>query len=337
MKINLIGVNIVLILSISFCSDSHNNTLQSVKKINGMTLESPPAAIDPSKFDPIRDLNVNYVCIVPYAYSPKNNPTVVFNHQRQWWGEREEGVEALIKMARSRQMKVMLKPQVWMHHGWVGDFILESPSDWELWEESYRKYIVFYAKIAQASKAEIFCIGTEYKLVAIQKPEYWIDLIAEIRKIYSGELTYAANWDEYENISFWNKLDYIGINAYFPLSQKQDPDISELDLAWKGISNDMDVFRNKFKRPVLFTEFGYRSVDYAAGNQWELNGNAFNGVLQEKAYRSFFNTIWKEKWVAGGFIWKWEFEESAGGENDTKYTPQAKPVLNTIREVYSIK
>ncbi|NEN25511.1 hypothetical protein G3O08_18625 [Cryomorpha ignava] len=336
MKAQIFLLGFIFIVCNTLCSHRNEERIRS-DKINGMTLESPPKAIDSSKFDPLKDLNVNYVCIVPYAFSPKNNPSVVFNHKRQWWGEREEGVEELIKMARSRTMRVMLKPQVWMHQGWVGDFNLESPADWKLWEDAYRNYIVFYAEIAEANKVEIFCIGTEYKVVSSQRPDYWIGLIAEIRKIYSGELTYAANWDEYESISFWDKLDYIGINAYFPLSQKQNPERKELELVWQNISSRIELIHSKFQKPVLFTEFGYRSVDFAAGNQWELNGKTFNAELQEKAFRAFFNSPWKESWVAGGFIWKWEFEENAGGENNTKYTPQDKPALKAIREVYWAK
>lgn len=337
MKINLIAINIVLFLILALCSDSHKSPVLIEKKINGMTLESPPVAIDISKFDPLQDLNVNYVSIVPYAFSPKNDPSLVFNHPRQWWGEREEGVEELIKMAHSRSMKVMLKPQVWMHQGWVGDFYLENTDDWKLWEEAYTKYIVFYAKLAEINKVEIFCIGTEYKIVASKRPDYWISLIAEIREIYSGKLTYAANWDEYKSISFWDKLDYIGINAYFPLSQKQNPEKGELEFAWQNISNDIELFNVKFQKPVLFTEFGYRSVDYAAANQWELEEKKFNADLQDKVFRAFFNSVWQENWLAGGFIWKWEFEDAAGGKENTKYTPQGKPALNAIKEVYGTK
>lgn len=243
MKITLIVINIGLFLSLTLCSDSHEMVSYHETKINGMTLESPPTPIEASSFDPLKDLNVNYVCIVPYAFSPKIDPSVVFNHERQWWGERGDGVEELIKLARSRDLKVMLKPQVWMQSGWVGDFNLKSAADWELWEDSYRNYIVFYAEIAEAADIEIFCIGTEYKIVSSQRPNYWLDLIAEIRNIYSGRLTYAANWDEYENVSFWDKLDYIGINAYFPLSQKQHPERMELELAWQDISERIELFK----------------------------------------------------------------------------------------------
>ncbi len=188
-----------------------------------MTLESPPKAIESTGFLPIKNIHANFVCIVPYGFSTINKHQVIFNHKRQWWGEREEGVIELIRMAKENEMKVMLKPQVWLQGGWVGDFVLESDKEWLDWERAYKKYILFYAQIAEKNDVDIYCVGTEYKTAAILRPDFWISLIAEIRKVYKGKLTYAANWDEYNEISFWDKLDFIGINAYFPLSQKANP------------------------------------------------------------------------------------------------------------------
>lgn len=105
----------------------------------------------------------------------------------------------------------------------------------------------------------------------------------------------------------------------------------------KIFPNASNYLRPRFQKPILFTEFGYRSVDFAAGNQWELNGKAMNLELQQTAYRAFFNTMWKESYVADGFIWKWEFDKNAGGVNNKKYTPQGKPALNTISETYGFQ
>lgn len=337
MKVKLILVYIVLLLGLGCCNDRRGVFSPLETKINGMTLESPPEEIDSSQFDPLINLNVNFVAIVPYAFSSNNDPKVIFNDKRQWWGERREGVERVIDMARLRNIKVVLKPQVWIHREWVGDFNLEKDTDWKVWEQSYKNYIMFYAKIAAAADVEIFCIGTEYKTATAQRPQFWLDLISGIRKVYHGKLTYAANWDEYENITFWDKLDYIGINAYFPLSQKKSPDVGELELSWLEISKHLKIFQGKFQKPVLFTEYGYRSVDYAAGNQWELNDKPVNLELQRIAYQAFFNTVWKEDWVAGGLIWKWEFKENSGGPDNNRYTPQGKPVINTIKRGYSTK
>ena len=52
--------------------------------------------------------------------------------------------------------------------------------------------------------------------------QHWWELIANIRQSYSGQLTYAANFDNYQEVYFWDQLDLIGINAYFPLRELQE-------------------------------------------------------------------------------------------------------------------
>ena len=61
---------------------------------------------------------------------------------------------------------------------------------------------------------DLFAVGTELKAFAKKRPEFWKQLIQKVRTVYSGPLTYAANWDEYHEISFWQDLDYIGCLLY---------------------------------------------------------------------------------------------------------------------------
>ena len=95
------------------------------------------------------------------------------------------------------------------------------------------EYIMHYARLAESAKVEAFCIGLELKHAVKERAAFWDGLIAQVRKVYSGKITYAANWDNFHNIPFWIKLDFIGINAYFPLSQENQPTSSELYDAWE--------------------------------------------------------------------------------------------------------
>ncbi len=55
----------------------------------------------------------------------------------------------------------------------------------------------------------------------------------ELREVYNGQLTYAANWDEYKRIPFWEDLDFIGVDAYFPVSEEKTPSIEQASLGWQ--------------------------------------------------------------------------------------------------------
>ncbi len=74
----------------------------------------------------------------------------------------------------------MLKPQIWIWRGeYTGYLKMTSEEDWKILEDTYRKFILDFAEVAQESKVEIFCIGTELEQFIIHRPEYWSRLISE--------------------------------------------------------------------------------------------------------------------------------------------------------------
>ena len=232
----------------------------------------------------------------------------------------------------------MVKPQIWV---WRGEFTglieMHSEEQWRILEESYSVFILTYAKAAQEIHADILCIGTELEKFVINRPYYWRKLIKEIREIYKGKLTYAANWDEFKRVTFWGEVDFIGIDAYFPLSDKKTPTVAELEIGWKSHKEEIMRIQKQYNKPILFTEFGYRSVDYNAKKPWfvdRLEGN-INLEAQVNGLQAIHNQFWKEDWFAGGFAWKWFHKHSeVGGGNNNRFTPQNKPGEETLRKLY---
>ena len=303
-------------------------------RIDGVSLESPPFELNDKRFEVFKEINAEWVAVIPYGFSRENLPKVHYDSEKQWWGERLDGAAEMIKSAKANGLKIMLKPQVWIFRGWVGDYGFNSEEEWMEWESSYTNFILAFANLADSLDVELFCLGTEYRRAASERPDYWIGLIEKVRDVYKGKLTYAANWDEYEGISFWDKLDYIGVDAYFPLSEAKTPGISDLMPAWRDVKSNLKALSDKFSKPVLLAEYGYKSVDRAAGRQWELKGNPLNLEAQRKAYLALYEALWNEPWIAGGFFWKWQFGKGAGGIDDKKYTPQGKPALEAIKNAY---
>ncbi len=109
----------------------------------------------------------------------------------------------------------------------------------------------------------------------------WTELIERVREVYRGPLTYAANFDQFESVSFWNKLDLIGINAYFPLRKRDLPDTSVrsrtslFKTRWTNILQTVDALRIRQGVPahrVLFTELGYTRRANSTIEPWAANG-----------------------------------------------------------------
>jgi Glycoside Hydrolase Family 113 len=311
-----------------------------IKKINGLSFVASRDAINDIHVNPVIDVNANFAAIMPFGFIKNlSHPEIVFNTDRQWFGETKEGVKQYAKTFQKKGIKIMLKPQIWVWRGEYTGFIeMTTEDNWNMLETSYSKFILEFAELAQEINAEIFCIGTELEKFIENRPKYWKNLIVEIKKIYKGKLTYAANWDEFKRTPFWNELDYMGIDAYFPISDGKTPTIEDCKQGWKPHKEAIKKLFNKHSKPILFTEFGYRSVDYTGKEPWKSDRNMtkVNLEAQTNATQALFEAFWNEDWFAGGFVWKWYHNhEKSGGQNNTRFTPQNKPVEVVIKSYYT--
>lgn len=311
-------------------------------KMTGISFESPPDEFPPETLEPIANVNAEWMAISPFGYSFNGAAEVQYNSQWQWWGETVQGSGLIADYAIAQGTQVMMKPQVWINGGgWVGTYDLETEEEWLNWESTYQDFILEFAHMSADKNIPVFCVGTEYKIAAVERADFWVELIDSIRTFYDGDLVYASNWDNYQNIPFWDKLDYIGIDAYFPLVESATPEVDELLVAWEPLVDELEAFSQQYDKEIIFTEYGYMSVDYTAWQNWENEGNVNNIGLnlngQSCAFEAFFQALWAKDWFKGGFIWKWHSDyPNAGGENDKDYTPQNKPVEEIIAKWYGL-
>lgn len=287
------------------------------------------------------NLNSNHAAVMPFGFiNDINSPEVKFNTERQWYGETKKGVSQYIDMLNKNGIEIMLKPQIWIRGGeFTGALEMKTEEEWQVLESTYKKFIITYAELAAETNVEIFCVGTELEKFVENRPTYWKQLIKEIKEIYKGKLTYASNWDEYTKTTFWEDLDYIGIDAYFPLSEEQSPSVESLRKSWQQWKVGIEKIAIAKKRPILFTEYGYRSMDYTAKKPWLVDRNEENVNLeaQVNATKAIIQEFWSEDWFAGGYVWKWFIDhKQSGGNNDNRFTPQNKPAEQTLKELYKI-
>lgn len=310
-------------------------------KINGVSFVASREPVSEEQVDEVVRLNANHAAVMPFGFIRDiNSPDIIFDTDRQWYGETKKGAVQYVELLHQKGIKTMVKPQIWIWKGeFTGTLKMTSEADWQALEESYEKFILAYAEMAQKVDAEIFCIGTELEQFVIMRPEYWKSLIAKIRKAYKGKLTYAANWDEYPRVPFWGDLDYIGIDAYFPLSEEKTPSVAQLKAGWQGPKAKIKTMSQTCSKPVLFTEYGYRSMDQPAWKPWlvDRNEEPVNLTAQANATQAILEEFWTEDWFAGGYVWKWFIAHGkSGGENDNRFTPQNKPAEDVLREAYKI-
>lgn len=282
------------------------------------------------------DAGVKSVSIVVTWYQEKYNSTEMTQTDRT---PSDSSVRHAIRKAHEYGMNVMLKPHIDLiseDGNSRSDIGFNSPEKWKAWFSNYLRFITHYALIAREENVEFFCIGTELAFAATQTI-YWEEtLIPETRKVFPGQIVYAANWDEYSQVEFWDELDYIGIDSYFPLSNKDNPPLDELRAGWKKWLAEIESVQKKYDKPVIFTESGYCSADSAARKPWEeaMSGNA-NTALQADCYRALLETFWDKPWFYGIYWWSWNTYAGSGGNNNKKFTPQNKPALEDMKLWYN--
>src|SRR5260370_2369888 len=263
---------------------------------------------------------VNAIALVPYGFSNKTEPVIRFGGG---W-ERAESIEGVTALAHERGLKVMLKPQLWGHGSFPGDIHFDRADERAEWFRNYRLFLEYYARLAAKSHADIFCVGVEF----VQMSRYeaaWRKLIASARELYSGPLVYAATQGpEFEGVQFWDALDYIGLNNYYPLPT---------DLSLDAVMRKIELVQQKFKKPVIFPEAGFPSLKDPHREPWSESPRALSLTDQARCYEAVLRAFYKKHWVYGVYCWK-VGTNGFGGLRDGSHTPWGKPAMEIVTRWY---
>ncbi len=235
--------------------------------------------------------------------------------------------------AHARGMSVFLFPIIYIVDvrpgRWRGT--IEPPS-WQRWFDSYGRVMLGYADLAERCGIELLLVGCE-QLTSEKQRDLWLDLISRVRQRYRGKLTYSSNWDRLSKEPWLEKLDYLGSNGYFELARSNRPNKQELLYNWQRIKEKYAEWQQRYKKPLLFTEIGYPSVDGCSRSPWDYTtDHPADADEQALCYRAFFESWDKVPFLKGLFLYNWWGE---GGANDRDYTPRGKPAEGILREWFA--
>ena len=237
-----------------------------------------------------------------------------------------------IEEAHAQGLKICIKPHLayWRSgFSWRGEITFDTEEEWERFWQDYRAWILELA--AACREADAFVIGTE--LDRTLHHEYrWRALIEDVRKVYNGPVTYAANWSDYRRVPFWDALDVIGIQAYFPVSKAEDPTAADITAGWQRITAELRGYSLEQNRPVVFTELGYNQSYAAAATPWEHDTDDDGArALQERCWLAALDAIGQEPRIVGALLWKWFPHPRPLGHNFQLATP---PVMRIIANAW---
>jgi hypothetical protein len=271
----------------------------------------------------------NTVQFLAFAYVYKlNAPPIALPR-----ADSDQMLRGGISRAKAVGLRSMLKLQLWgpgfQDGKFSADIGMTSAADWRAFLANYRSYVLRYARLAADTGADVLCLGTEMSR-ASQAPAItpdWRALADEVRSIYPGPLTYAAHFDEVEGVPFWDSLDYIGVDGYYP--------IAGLPAALERLER----LSKRWNRPVVFTEAGFASSAHALTEPWRAGPyvaprDSVRLDLQAEGWRALLSELWRRDFIWGVYGWKWHPNRTWGGPANADHTPQGKPALDVIRRFY---
>lgn len=306
-------------------------------EINGMTLSTPRGSSEWGKdhvapaITDLRGLGVNWIAVHPYARIERDG-TVRWRRRGEDWREAPRWLRRPIEEAHAQGVKILIKPHLahWGSFSWRGEIEFDDPAEWDRFFRTYRDWISTVAGFV--TDADALAVGTELDRT-IAHESRWRRIIADVRSVYDGPLTYAANWTDFERVPFWDALDAVGIQAYFPVLERREaagqvPSQAALDDGWSNIMDRLRSFSAATGKPIVFTELGYNLSAAAPYEPWDYEVGGINAeILQERCLRAALRAIDREPAVVGAFLWKW-FPGERQPRNFAMSSPEMRRVIS---------
>ena len=256
-----------------------------------------------------------------------------------------------IRFVHESGLKVCLKPMINCNDGaWRAEInFWDDAGSWAKWFYEYTGYMTRMAEIAEYTGCEMLCLGCE--MLGMERQEkLWRELVAAVRKIYRGPLTYNTNHGHEFDAAWYDELDYLGTSAYFRMHKKDKSagndwsapvmDLTKEDMlaSWAAVKEDMKRWSAHFGKKVLFMEIGCRSARGCACQPWDFRMGHLPYDEEEQAnfYESCLETFENEEFFGGFFWWDWNVHvsEENARPNDTGFTVYRKKAAQVLKSFY---
>jgi hypothetical protein len=290
--------------------------------------------------DELSKMGANWISITPFGRIWSLQSTEILMDFEAPYQQNREAIATFIRQAHERGFRVMIIPHLWVEtSGWRGEIDPGSDENWAAYQASYTSFIMRWAKDAQAWGADGFSIGVECKSWSGRFGEYWTLLIREIRRVFRGFLTYSSNWDEVENVLFWDQLDLIGVNAFYPLANHNNATYEEYLAGGRRAVQDLKQISQDLDKPVLFVEVGYTSRRNAAVEPWLWPDTMENVVVDEveqaRAISAILEAALPNPWLVGFFVWRYYANiDDVSQEAIWGFSPHGKLAESVLANVF---
>lgn len=292
--------------------------------------------------DHLQELGANAVSITPFGRLWDLQSTEIQLDFEQSFAHNRAAIGKLAAQARARGLSVLIVPHLWIEvpNLWRGEIDPGTEEGWRAYQKSYRAFILTWAKAAEEMGADAFSIGVECKSWSGRFGSYWLQLIADVRATFKGKLVYSANWDEADNVLFWDQLDFVGINAFYPLADHDDASYAEYARGAEAAVAKAGELAATVQKPLLFLEIGYTSRPNAAVKPWvwpeDMPGMSVDEHEQARALSALIGASVTKPWFAGFFVWRYYANlDDVSQEPGWGFSPHAKIAEQVLSSVFS--
>ena len=267
----------------------------------------------------------NFVIFVPSGLQETpQSETIEYNDGIQMG---DEELEEMIDYAKALGLMVALKPTVnckngtWRAHISFFDEDVPCEPKWGNWFKAYTEFQLHYAVIAQKKGCEMFIAGCEMVMSEHREAE-WRKLIADIKQVYTGPVSYNTDKYQEHNVTWWDAVDVISSSGYYPAGD------------WERQLDRIEKVVKKYQKPFFFAETGCMSVAGSAAvpNDWRVKGE-YAPEEQADWFREMLTSGEKRDWLMGFAIWSWA-GKLTGEHVQYGYDIYQKPAEAVVQEFY---
>ncbi|MGC4094311.1 MAG: hypothetical protein QM756_41660 [Polyangiaceae bacterium] len=239
---------------------------------------------------------------------------------------------------------MLLVPHLWVESGgWRAEIEPGDDAAWSRWMDGYARFARSWAELARDAEVDLLAVGVELRSwVTTARAPRFLELISDVRRLFPGLLTYAGNWDDVDDTTIWGALDVIGVNAFYPLSERDDATPEQLASGGRSVAERVARLAQSFRKPVMFSEFGYTTRPNPAVRPWEwpdfMTHVRVDQEAQADAYAALLAPMLDAPWFAGAFVWRtYADPNDLSQEAEWGFSPRGKLAELVLRDAFSAR
>ena len=253
----------------------------------------------------------------------------------------EEELAEIVRILQAEGLHIILKPCLTLlDSAWMGAVQFPGPAHqiegvdtcsryWPDWFDSLRQMLRYFGEFAERHHIDAMLVGAEYS-GSLQQTDEWLKTIADVRKVYSGPLSYEFMrnyepdgtdgelfWEFTHKIAFIDALDFLSI-SWYPRARPfttwgniQNCPHTTLEEMVAYLRPATNVFERTVamygRKPVVFTEIGQRSSHGCVSLPYDAGApGAYDAAEQADYMEAIFRTFSTRPEWKGLFWWKWD-------------------------------